>query len=297
MLAPEFQTVFEIGWRTFPWKGVVGPLLVGIAGLAMFKTAGQNGLRQGVGFLLMLAGFGMSALIGLTDISAWQDARAHYLRGDTKVVEGTVENFQPPPYIGPTRESFTVGKVTFVYYPGSSTPCFANSPLRRGPIRSGAIVRIHYFEGCIQRVDIQPGAGVASADAASEAKAEQERQRRALEDNPQFVANNFALLCIGLIVSLLVFVKWRRFIRFWIRRLPPYSRTIEIVTRLWSALTFAGCAYGIFKLIDAHKLNVEIVKRAAPLLFAGLVVFAVSDAITQYRARNPGWPFGDKPKV
>jgi hypothetical protein len=297
LLAPEFQTVFEMGWRTFPWRDIAGPFLVGITGVVIFKTAGQNGLRQGVGFLIALFGLGMCVLLAVTEIPEWHSARVDYLNGQTEAVEGTVEYFRPPPYVGPTRESFTVGKITFVYYPGSSTPCFTNAPLRRAPIRNGAVVRIHYIDGCIQRVDIQPGSGVASADAASDAETEKERQLRALQDNPQFVANSFAGLCIGLIVSLLVFVNWRRFVRFWIRRPPPYSRTVEVVTRLWSALTFAGCGYRIDKLNEAHKLNLEIVKRSAPLLFAGLVVFAIVDAIAQYRARNPGWPFGDKPEI
>ena len=165
-----------------------------------------------------------------------------------------------------------MGKVTFVYYPGSSTPCFANAPLRRGPIRSGAVVRIHYFEGCIQRVDIQPGAGVASADAASEAKADHERQPRALANDPRVIANNFAMTCVGLIISLLVFFDWRHYVRYWIRRPPPYSRTIEVVVLVCAALSFAGCAVQLHTLIAARGLNLEIVKKAAPFMFAGLAV-------------------------
>jgi hypothetical protein len=297
VLAPEFQTVFEVGWRTFPWKDFVGPLLFGIVGIVFAKTAGRNGLWQGIGFLMMLGGFGMAAVLFTADEDVWQTARADYLRGDTKVVEGTVENFQPAPYVGSIRESFTVGKVTFVYYPGSSTPCFANAPLRRGAIRSGAVVRIHYFEGCIQRVDIQPGAGVASADAASEAKADQERQPRALANDPRVIANDFAMTCVGLIISLLVFFDWRHYVRYWVRRPSPYSRTIEVVVRVCAALSFAGCAVQLHTLIAARGLNLEIVKKAAPFMFAGLAVFAVFDVFTRYRIRKRPWPVDDKPEA
>jgi hypothetical protein len=81
-----------MGWHTFPWKDIVGPVLFGIVGIVFAKTAGRNGLWQGIGFLMMLGGFGMAAVLFTADEDVWQTARADYLRGDTKVVEGTVGN-------------------------------------------------------------------------------------------------------------------------------------------------------------------------------------------------------------
>ena len=83
--------------------------------------------------------------------------RSAYVSGKSAIVEGAVENFRPAPTIGPARESFSVQGIIFSYNVLEDTPCFHDVPLHGGPIRGGLDVRIHYNEGCIQRVDIRPG--------------------------------------------------------------------------------------------------------------------------------------------
>jgi len=80
--------------------------------------------------------------------------RSAYISGESVVVEGAVQNFHPVPTVGLPFESFSVNGVEFSYNPIDRTPCFHNAPLRNGPIREGLNVRIHYYESCIQRVEV-----------------------------------------------------------------------------------------------------------------------------------------------
>lgn len=80
--------------------------------------------------------------------------RSAYVSGKSMVIEGVVQSFHPAPVIGSTLESFSVNGVSFSYYAGDDAPCFHNNPLHKGPIQEGLNVRIHYNEGCIQRVDL-----------------------------------------------------------------------------------------------------------------------------------------------
>jgi hypothetical protein len=58
------------------------------------------------------------------------------------------------PALGPAIESFSVSGTPFSYNALDDTPCFHNAPVHRGPIREGLNVRLHYYEGCIQRVEV-----------------------------------------------------------------------------------------------------------------------------------------------
>ncbi len=81
--------------------------------------------------------------------------RRDYKNGKSNVVEGAIDNFQPAPNIGPTRESFSVNQTSFSYNVLDASPCFHNAPFHHGPIRSGLVVRIHYQGSCIQRIEIR----------------------------------------------------------------------------------------------------------------------------------------------
>ncbi len=82
------------------------------------------------------------------------ELRHAYVSGKSATVDGVVENFRPAPKIGSAEESFSVRGILFSYYAGDSTPCFHNAPFHGGPLREGMNIRIHYYEGCIQRIDL-----------------------------------------------------------------------------------------------------------------------------------------------
>jgi hypothetical protein len=157
MAEANYQTIFEIGFRSFPWARVAHPLVFVAVGLLLvrFLKSRQIYLVMGI-FIASLASFFF--LISLVVfVPQFVALRSAYVSGRSSIVEGTVENFHPAPALGPARESFSVRGVIFSYNALDDTPCFHNAPYHGGPIRDGLDVRIHYNEECIQRVDIRRG--------------------------------------------------------------------------------------------------------------------------------------------
>ena|ERR1700678_39511 len=155
MTPPQYQTVFEIGVRSFPWFDLLHPcLFVVLPGILLYQFSKRQWFRI---FGLIAIGFGMLVFLILCAvlIPRFFHIRGAYRNGRTSVVEGTIENFHPLPPLGPSKESFSVGSTLFSYYVGESTPCFTDTPPHRGPIRSGLKVRVSYNNDCIQRLEIQ----------------------------------------------------------------------------------------------------------------------------------------------
>jgi hypothetical protein len=151
----NYQTVFQIGFASFPWLGLLPPGLIIVAGCALIRFNGGKQIRLAVGWLVIAFSLLFSlAVIGVRVpgfISAWRSYRV----GNGSVIEGTVEDFHPMPVLGPANESFSVNGIAFSYNVLDDTPCFHNSPPHLGPIHSGLYVRIYYNDRCIQRVDVR----------------------------------------------------------------------------------------------------------------------------------------------
>lgn len=161
MTPANYQPIFEIGFRSFPWVTVMDPLIFIAIGLLLvrFLKSRQIYVIMGVVMASLASLFFLISLV--TFIPEFVALRSAYVSGRSSIVEGTVENFRPAPALGPARESFSVRGVIFSYNALDDTPCFHNAPIHGGPIRDGLDVRIHYNEGCVQRVDIRPGLGPA----------------------------------------------------------------------------------------------------------------------------------------
>jgi hypothetical protein len=143
MAAPEYQTVFEIGLRSFPWSAFLNPSLCTLLGVALYRFSKRQFFKaSGSVAILVGALFFLIAFISLIPKSI--QLRSAYVKRQTTMVEGPVEDFHPMPTLGPSKESFSVGTVPFSYYVGEFTPCFTNTPEHRGPIRAGLTVRIFY---------------------------------------------------------------------------------------------------------------------------------------------------------
>lgn len=153
-MSDHYQTAFELGFRTFPWPRVLQPLFFVIAGIAFIKFSRRNKFRFGFGVFLT----GMASLILLLSlvifVPKFIELQGAYRSGKSVVVEGTVQDLSLAPALGPAIESFSVSGTPFSYNALDATPCFHNAPVHRGPIREGLNVRIHYYDGCIQRVEV-----------------------------------------------------------------------------------------------------------------------------------------------
>jgi hypothetical protein len=151
----NYQTVFEIGFRSFPWSALMHPvpfIIIGVLlcrfrkGKQIYQAAGIIGAAMATLFFLLLA---------VSLVPNFVELRHTYTSGNSSVVEGVVDNFKPAPYLGTARESFEGQGINFSYNALDATPCFHNAPFRKGPIRPGLAVRIYYSDGCIQRLDIR----------------------------------------------------------------------------------------------------------------------------------------------
>jgi len=155
MLAPaEYQTIFEINVASFPWSAFLTPCLCILLGIAFYRFSKMK-LFQLFGLIASAVGLFFVLLYCTALIPKYVRLRHAYKNGQTKLIEGPIENFHPMPSLGPSKESFSVGGVLFSYYVGEDSPCFTNGPQRKGPIHESLNVRIFYDDECIQRVDVR----------------------------------------------------------------------------------------------------------------------------------------------
>jgi hypothetical protein len=152
--AREYQTVFRLGMVSFPQGAYSHSVVLLAVGLLLFRFSKREYFKI-IALLACAIGLGLGLLISISVLPNYFELRNAYLRGQSTVVVGTVENFRPRLKIGPAEESFTVGGVTFSYNALDDTPCFNDRPPFDKMIHDGVNVRIFYNEGCIQQIDIQ----------------------------------------------------------------------------------------------------------------------------------------------
>lgn len=151
----NYQTVFEIGFHSFPWGGLFHPVPFILLGLLLFRFGRSKQIYQAVGIIVAALATLFLFLAAVTLVPRFVKLRHAYNSGDSSVVEGVVDNFHPAPPLGAAKESFYVNGVNFSYDALDLTPCFHNAPIHKGPIKLGLNVRIFYKDACIQRVDVR----------------------------------------------------------------------------------------------------------------------------------------------
>jgi hypothetical protein len=151
---PEYRTLFEIGFRTFPWLDALHPLLFVVLGFGLFRFS-KSQFKEGLGLVMGAFAIVLTIVATTAILPKAFEQRSDYLRGQSKTVEGLVGDFQGAPLLGPARESFTVSGIHFSYNALDATACFHNGPVHRGPVRADLSVRITYDSGCIQKVEVK----------------------------------------------------------------------------------------------------------------------------------------------
>jgi hypothetical protein len=154
-LIMQYNTVFEIGLKSFPWGGLLHPVPFLLIGMLLFKFAKGKEVYQVTGFIVSVLAGVFFCILAVKLVPNFIELRHAFESGDSSIVEGVVENFHPAPVLGAAKESFSVGGVDFSYNALDLTTCFHNAPFRKGPIKSGLAVRVYYKDGCIQRLDVR----------------------------------------------------------------------------------------------------------------------------------------------
>ena len=155
----EPDIIFDVSTKSFAMQVVwsaLGALLFGCVLLLIYKLKRRRSERI-FGCFMIVAGI---LFVGVK-WTEWQVARRSQLHklaiGQFETFEGTIEDFHPALKGGNTNESFAVSGHHFSYsdYDGlEATPCFNQTALNGGPIRSGMVVRLKASEGCILRIEV-----------------------------------------------------------------------------------------------------------------------------------------------
>jgi hypothetical protein len=141
----NYQTIFQIGLRSFPWSQILLPAFFVVVGLLLVRFSRGKRVRQIIG--VGAAVFGTLGVIILSTVIVpkFFEHRRAYVNGDSAVVQGVVEDFRPMPALGAAEESFSVHGVFFSYSVLDATPCFRNAPLTKGPFE-----KVQTFESTIR---------------------------------------------------------------------------------------------------------------------------------------------------
>lgn len=133
-MSDQYQTIFEIGFKSFPWLDWLHPCLAVVIGRGLYKWTRRQYSRA-VGMLAIAFGIILFVASSLASIPEFLKLRSDYAKGHSAVIEGSVENFHPMQPIGSSAEYFTVNGVMFSYRVYDPSPCFHNAPARREPIQ------------------------------------------------------------------------------------------------------------------------------------------------------------------
>ena len=291
----EYQTVFELGLRSFPWSVFIVPSGLMALGFALFRFFKQE-IARAVGGVMFAFGACLLVILCVEVPSRFNELRRAYMTGETLVTEGQVENFQPVPFLGPSTESFFVSGVHFSYNVGDATPCFHDAFPYKVPIHAGQYVRVHYINGCIQRLEIRTESVPSAAERSEYAKTEAAERKRFLETDARVFRGNLAVTFFALIVSLCWNLDWRHYIRYWVKREPPYSRTLTVGFRCFFFVTFIGAAVQMFRLTtERFRTSVDFEKAGLLSLF-GIGFFILVDLFFRWRFRARRGTFGGSPQ-
>jgi hypothetical protein len=155
MMQANYQTIFEIGPKSFPWVQLLHPIPFAVIGLILIRFSRRRRIIQVFAGVVVSFAFLFFLILAPVLLADYVKHRRAYVNGKSSMVQGAIEDFHPMPMLGAALESFTVNGVQFSYNVLDATPCFHNAPPHKGPVRPGLDVRIYYEDGCIQRVDIK----------------------------------------------------------------------------------------------------------------------------------------------
>ena len=156
----NYQTLFEITGKAYQWWYAAFGLIFFSIALIIWKFSHKSSHKKYTKYF----GIASTAFAGLWTLvvavgtySDYSSLQQIYRQGQSRLVEGKVENFHPMPYTGHDLESFTVNGVKFEYSDYVVTPGFNNTSSHGGPIRENLQVRIHYLNNAILKLEVLRG--------------------------------------------------------------------------------------------------------------------------------------------
>jgi uncharacterized membrane protein len=294
-----YVTVFDISKQQFEWWWPAIGLLILVLGIVCIKFVsrwpGHKNAKM-IGWVMVVFGPIFTIIVYNSQTSMWAGWRSVYDRGAYSTVEGVVHDFKPMPYEGHQDECFWVKNQKFCYSDYIVQRGFRQSASHGGPIREGLPVRIAYYEGQILRLDVRADSLTPEAARAANAKAEQAKwQERAMsEPNVDRMLLGFSLFAV--VISFLWNLDWRHYVRYWIRRDPPYSALLELAFRAFFLLSFVGAVVHLFQSINEKHRSVGDFEKAALFSLIWIIPFGVYDLVMRRRLRAKNPPPDSRPQ-
>jgi len=297
-----YETVFEITQKHFEWWWPAFGLIFVAIGVTVIEFGPkldkrQNGKQFGItftieprllGWVFVIFASGWTLLVFVFTYSSYRESIEAYRTGKYSIVEGVVEDFRPMPYEGHQSECFRVDKERFCYSDYEVSPAFNQSASHGGPIRVGLPVRIAYYEdensqGQILRLEIRADSLPSEAERAAYAKTEEAKWDRWVKENPTQDRLSLGFSFAALLISLCWNLDWRHYIRYWIRRGPPYPRLVSIGFRLFFLACLAGSSIQLARMIFQKPRTIVDFEKAALYSLILLGFFGVVDMIFRRR--------------
>jgi hypothetical protein len=272
-----YVTVFEVTDKPFQWWFAASGLAIVAFGVVMFLATRKHAAsRFRRAFFLLFFASGLSWSVGAftSTYPEYRQCLAAYRSGHCSLVEGEVEHFQPAPYDNRQDECFTVQGVQFRYAGNEIQPGFSQTASHGGPIREGLPVRVAYYRGRILRLEVRADRLASAAERAAYSTAARERSEEAEENDPINDRGELAIGFGGVIFGLFLTADWRHFIRYWLRRPPPYSRNVERGFQTLFALGFCASVYLlVHKVLSKQRSPLDYLQAALiGLVMAGVLL-------------------------
>ncbi len=284
-----YVTVFEITQKPFQWWFPAFGLIFVLIGIVLIaigrRWPSQKHAKRTGYFAVAFASLWVLLAFGST-FSDYRKSVETYRSGNYSVVEGQVENFHPMSYGGHGDECFSVRGERFCYSDYVIQSGFSQSASHGGPIREGLPVRIAYYDGQILRLEIRADSLPSSGERSAYADKAQAAWIQREKSDPNLDRIGLGFLFAAFLMTLCWNLDWRHYIRYWLRREPPYARYWEIGFRLFFAANLIGSTIGLVQKIAERP------RASADYGYAGLVgllvfgIFAAVDIFFRWRMRK-----------
>jgi hypothetical protein len=155
----ESKIIFDVSTKPFAWQPLwasLGALIFGCVLIFLHKLKRRSSAQIG-GYFMIVCGILNAGVSSVEWFMARRSQMHDFAAGRHETVEGTIEDFHPMPKDGSSEESFTVSGHHFSYSDYNDlepTPCFNQTALHEGPIRSGMLVRVKFIDRCIVHIEV-----------------------------------------------------------------------------------------------------------------------------------------------
>lgn len=250
-----YVTVFEITQKPFEWWFSAFGLLFVVIGIVLIFVANKWPSQKPAKFTgyFMLVFASLWTVVAFTStFGEYRKLTEAYKTGNYSRVEGTVENFHPMPFEGHQNECFSVQSERFCYSDYQVQAGFNQSASHGGPIRKGLPVRIAFYDGEILRLEVSANSLPSMPERSAYANAEKDKMAEREEKDPVLNHMNLGFSFAIVFITLCWNLDWSHYMRYWIRRGPPYGRYWQWGFRTFFLANLVGSSVFLIKQV-LHK--------------------------------------------